>query len=135
MSKYFFFFQKGVPVVCGSSYKNIGIETLLDAIIQYLPSPLEFSEYIIHECFKNDIIGKSFKVMHDKQRGPLVFFRMFSGSLEKVRFPDLYIHSHSLLLCLIIYLEHKNNIFFVEDIYIHTLILIMISFLLKKMAY
>ncbi|XP_066907407.1 ribosome-releasing factor 2, mitochondrial isoform X4 [Halyomorpha halys] len=75
--------KKGVPLICGSSYKNIGIETLLDAVIQYLPSPLEFSGYKIQECFKNDIIGKSFKVMHDKQRGPLVFFRIYSGNLEK----------------------------------------------------
>ncbi|CAH1394401.1 unnamed protein product [Nezara viridula] len=75
--------KKGVPVVCGSSYKNIGIETLLDAVIQFLPSPLEFSGCKIQNSFKNDIIGKSFKVMHDKQRGPLVFFRMFSGNLKK----------------------------------------------------
>lgn len=72
---------KTFPVLCGSSYKNIGVQTLMDAIVNYLPSPLERNFY--YKCFGNDMCGRAFKVQHDDQKGVLTFVRMFSGKITK----------------------------------------------------
>lgn len=74
-------FKKGVPVLCGSAYKNIGVQPLMNSVILYLPTPNERNHYF--KAFETHLCGRAFKVVHDKQRGPLVFCRLYSGSLKK----------------------------------------------------
>ncbi|CAO2592874.1 Ribosome-releasing factor 2, mitochondrial [Lemmus lemmus] len=80
--------QAAVPVLCGSALKNKGVQPLLDAITMYLPSPEEL-EYGFLQWYKGDLCALAFKVLHDKQRGPLVFLRIYSGTLT----PQLAIHN------------------------------------------
>ena len=77
------------PVLCGSAYKNKGIQLLLDAIIEYLPSPLDVpaikgtlpdgTEAIRHADDKEPFSALAFKVMTDPFVGRLTFFRVYSG--------------------------------------------------------
>uniref|UniRef100_A0A0K8S7X3 Ribosome-releasing factor 2, mitochondrial n=1 Tax=Lygus hesperus TaxID=30085 RepID=A0A0K8S7X3_LYGHE len=74
--------EKAVPVVCGSSYKDVGVQPLLDAVVDFLPSP--YQTRLQPKAFgKGDQLFKSFKVMHDKQRGPITFMRIYSGEISK----------------------------------------------------
>ncbi|KAJ8891472.1 hypothetical protein PR048_004000 [Dryococelus australis] len=73
---------EGVPVLCGSSYKNIGVQPLLDAVIQYLPAPDERNKQL-QEAFGDNLCARAFKVMHDDQRKAVTFLRLFTGKLVK----------------------------------------------------
>lgn len=78
------------PVVCGSSYKNKGVQKLLDAIVEYLPSPLDVPNIKgtipgtdkVEERKTDDnqpFAGLAFKIMTDPFVGKLAFFRCYSG--------------------------------------------------------
>jgi len=86
--------NKFVPVVGGSAFKNKGVQYLVDAVIDYLPSPLDIPPAIgmepdTHEKMDapTDDNGKfcslAFKLWSDPFVGKLVFFRVYSGSLSK----------------------------------------------------
>lgn len=83
-----------VPVFCGSSLKNTGIQLLLDAIIEYLPSPLDVppvvaidkntNEHVeIHTNPKDKFAAFAFKVQIDKFVGKLVYIRVYNGTMRK----------------------------------------------------
>ena len=85
--------NKCVPVLCGSSLKNKGIQALLDAVVDYLPSPLDMPPlYAIDPktdekvaCPPNDdapFVALAFKVVTDPYMGRLVYLRVYSGMLE-----------------------------------------------------
>lgn len=79
------------PVFCGSSYKNKGIQPLLDGVIDYLPSPVDIPSALAHNEDGEEVISETsdsakfaalaFKVMADPFIGRLVFFRVYSGTL------------------------------------------------------
>ncbi len=83
--------MKVTPVLCGSSYKNKGVQNLLDAIVEYLPSPIdvgavhgvnEKGEDASREPDDNaPFAGLAFKIMTDPFVGKLAFFRSYSGVL------------------------------------------------------
>ncbi len=82
------------PVVCGSALKNKGMQLLLDAVLDYLPSPLDIppakginaitnKEETCRPDAKEAFAGLAFKVMVDPYVGKLVFVRVYSGTLDK----------------------------------------------------
>ena len=84
---------KVVPVVAGSAFKNKGVQPLLDAVIDYLPSPLDVpavtgvnpktgQEEERHPDAKEPFSGLVFKIMGDKHIGQLSFVRIYSGTLK-----------------------------------------------------
>ncbi len=85
--------NKAVPVLCGSSLKNKGIQPLLNAVVDYLPSPLDMPPlYAIDPkteqrvaCPPSDdspFVALAFKVVTDPYMGRLVYLRVYSGTLE-----------------------------------------------------
>ena len=82
-----------IPVVCGTSYKNKGVQKLLDAIVDYMPSPLDVPPVEgtnpktdeVEERPADDnapFSALAFKIMTDPYVGKLGFFRVYSGTLE-----------------------------------------------------
>lgn len=80
--------RTAVPVLCGSALRNKGVQPLLDAVTTYLPSPEEREDGFL-QWYKGDLCALAFKVLHDKQRGALVFLRIYSGTLT----PQLAVHN------------------------------------------
>ena len=85
--------NKIVPVVCGTSYKNKGVQKLLDAVVEYMPSPLDVpaikgvnpdsgEEDVRHSSDTEPFSALAFKIMTDPFVGKLCFFRVYSGSVE-----------------------------------------------------
>ena len=85
--------KKLVPVLCGSSYKNKGVQMLLDAMVDYLPSPLDIDAVkgINPDTDKEEeriasedapFAGLAFKIANDPFVGGLTFFRVYSGLLK-----------------------------------------------------
>lgn len=81
------------PVICGSSFKNKGVQKLIDAIVDYMPSPIDIEavkgtklntdEVITRESADDaPLSGLAFKVMTDPYVGRLTFFRVYSGKLQ-----------------------------------------------------
>ena len=75
--------MKGVPVLLGSSYKNIGVQPLMDSVLFYLPSPNENKYLKYYNCFNKHLSARVFKVIHDKQKGPVTFVRIYTGAIER----------------------------------------------------
>jgi len=83
---------KGIPVLCGAAFKNKGVQPLLDAIIDYLPSPLDLppvkginlkgEEKTFSANNGHPLSAIAFKIMSDPYTGQLTFFRIYSGSLK-----------------------------------------------------
>jgi elongation factor G len=84
---------KITPVLCGSAFKNKGVQLLLDAVVDYLPSPLDLppvrgfdpetgSEVLRKPVNEEDFSALAFKVMSDPYVGKLVFIRIYSGELN-----------------------------------------------------
>ncbi len=81
-----------VPVLCGSAFKNKGVQPLLDAIIEYLPSPLDVPPVTgFHKGEESErpaddeapFSALAFKIMSDPHVGKLTYFRVYSGQLDK----------------------------------------------------
>jgi elongation factor G len=82
------------PVLCGSSFKNKGVQTLLDAVVDYLPSPIDIppivgsnpdnmEEKIVRKTDDNEpFAALGFKIMTDPFVGQLIFIRVYSGTLK-----------------------------------------------------
>ena len=83
----------GTPVLCGSAFKNKGVQPLLDAVVQYLPSPLEVppitgldpatgQEVERHAADDEPFSALAFKIMTDPYVGRLTYLRVYSGMLR-----------------------------------------------------
>lgn len=72
-----------VPVLCGSSHKNIGVQQLLDAVVNYLPPPESIKHNFLNFNTKS-FTGMAFKILHDKRLGELTFVRVYSGVLKSL---------------------------------------------------
>ncbi len=83
---------QAVPVCCGTAYRNKGIQKLLDAIIEYMPSPLDIpaikgtdlegNEVERHSSDDEPFAALAFKIMADPFVGKLAFFRVYSGTMN-----------------------------------------------------
>jgi elongation factor G len=84
---------KFIPVLCGSSFKNKGVQPLLDAVVDFMPSPLDVpaitginpdtgEEDLRHSSDEEPFSALAFKIMADPYVGKLTFFRVYSGVLS-----------------------------------------------------
>ncbi|MEA4925787.1 MAG: elongation factor G [Syntrophomonadaceae bacterium] len=82
-----------IPVICGSSYRNIGVQTLLDAVVDFLPSPLDVPAIRVNDITSGETIEINpeasdifsaliFKIVSDRHVGKLAFARVYSGSVK-----------------------------------------------------
>ncbi|MDD5127444.1 MAG: elongation factor G [Dehalococcoidales bacterium] len=85
--------NRGVPVVCGTALRNTGVQPVLDAIVDYLPSPLDVPPVTGNDPRNNSEVSRpatdempfaalAFKVVTDPFMGRLVYFRVYSGRVE-----------------------------------------------------
>lgn len=83
---------KGTPVLCGAAFRNKGVQPLLDAIVDFLPSPLDIppvkgvnlkgQELTFSANNGHPLSALAFKIMNDPYTGQLTFFRIYSGALK-----------------------------------------------------
>jgi elongation factor G len=83
---------RAVPVCCGTAYRNKGVQKLLDAIIEYMPSPLDIpaiegtdldgNPIVRHSSDEEPFSALAFKIMTDPFVGKLAYFRVYSGSMN-----------------------------------------------------
>lgn len=84
---------KITPVLCGSSFKNKGVQKLLDSVVDLLPSPLDAEELSVHHIYQDDKVIReintkekftalAFKIMTDPYVGKLTYIRVYSGKLN-----------------------------------------------------
>jgi elongation factor G len=86
--------NKIVPVICGAAFKNIGVQPLLDAVVDYLPSPLDMPPVKAHDVKDYEVLvdrkpadtepftALAFKIFSDSHAGVLTFIRVYSGKFE-----------------------------------------------------
>ncbi|MDD3045522.1 MAG: elongation factor G [Candidatus Delongbacteria bacterium] len=95
---------KVVPVFCGSSFKNKGVQALLDGVIDYLPSPLDTAKYSGFKADSEEVVYRkpspdepfsayAFKVMTDPYVGKLIYLRVYSG---RAKVGEAVINSHNM---------------------------------------
>ncbi len=83
-----------VPVLCGSAFKKKGVQPLIDAVVDYLPGPLDVppaegvelgteNKVVVETSDSNKFCSLAFKLWTDPYAGKLVFFRVYSGKLHK----------------------------------------------------
>jgi elongation factor G len=83
-----------IPILCGSAFKNKAVQPMLDAVVEYLPSPLDLPATVGTLPGKEDVIERkasddepfsalAFKIMTDPYVGKLTYLRVYSGTLEK----------------------------------------------------
>ena len=70
---------KCVPTLCGAAFRNIGIQPLMDSMVDFLPSPENAPMPENVDFTSNNLSALAFKVLDDEKRGPLVFVRVYSG--------------------------------------------------------
>jgi elongation factor G len=82
------------PVLCGTAFKNKGVQPLLDAVVKYLPSPLDIDAIVGHKPNDEDVkierqpsddepfSGLAYKIASDPHLGKLIYVRVYSGKLE-----------------------------------------------------
>jgi len=84
---------KIIPVLCGSAFKNKGVQKLLDYVVDLLPSPIDFEEIEAHHVGINDSVTRkidekekfvalAFKIANDPYVGKLCFFRVYAGKMK-----------------------------------------------------
>lgn len=82
-----------VPIICGSSYKNIGVQALLDAVVNYLPSPVDVNRAVgtllktgetveVKPDREEPFTALIFKIVSDRHVGKLAFARVYSGQVK-----------------------------------------------------
>lgn len=82
-----------IPVLCGASFRNVGVQPLLDAVIDFLPSPLDRPPVEVSydrgkhrgflEVTDDKVCALAFKVVNDPKRGAMVYVRVYSGTLTR----------------------------------------------------
>ena len=88
--------MKLFPVICGSAFKNKGVQPMLDAVVDYLPSPLDIPATVANDPKTGELVPREarddapftalvFKIMTDPFVGQLAFIRVYSGSHEDGR--------------------------------------------------
>ena len=94
--------MRAVPVLCGSAFKNKGVQMLLDAVVDYLPAPSDIAavtgkdprtgQEVVREVDDSaPLSALAFKIMSDRHLGKLTFFRIYSGTLKA----GSYVHNSS----------------------------------------
>ena len=83
---------KAIPVCCGTAYRNKGVQKLLDAVIEYMPSPVDVpaiqgvdmngNEVVRHSSDEEPFAALAFKIMTDPFVGKLAYVRVYSGTLD-----------------------------------------------------
>ena len=81
-----------IPVCCGSAYRNKGVQKLLDAVVEFMPSPIDIppikgvdmdgNEVVRHSSDEEPFAAMAFKIMADPFVGKLAYFRVYSGTLN-----------------------------------------------------